>query len=64
MLILHGTSDSRVPLAEARRLEATLRELGQSPEFHVYPGQGHILDWASYADVVRRGTVFLTENLR
>lgn len=64
MLILHGGNDSRVPLSEARRLEAALIKAGRTPEFHVYPGEDHILSMPSYADVVRRGAEFFRRKLK
>jgi dipeptidyl aminopeptidase/acylaminoacyl peptidase len=62
-LILHGAEDTRVPLAEARRLEAVLAAAGAPPEFHVYEGEGHILEMGSYADALDRATRFLRERL-
>ena len=62
-LILHGAADTRVPVAEARRLEAALTAAGASPEMHVYPGEGHVLELASYADALDRATRFLRKHL-
>jgi carboxymethylenebutenolidase len=62
-LILHGGADRRVPLAEAQRLESTLRSLGGTPEVHVYPGEGHLMSFSAYADVVARAGAFFQERL-
>ncbi len=63
MLILHGDADSRVPIQEARRLEVALKKAGRAPEFHVYPGEGHIMNMMQYADVVKRGAAFFLAKL-
>lgn len=63
MLILHGMDDHRVPVSEARALEAALRKAGGNAELYVYPGEGHIMQMVNYTDVVRRGTRFLQERL-
>jgi dipeptidyl aminopeptidase/acylaminoacyl peptidase len=62
-LILHGSADTRVPLAEAQRLEAALIAAGARPEMRVYRGEGHTLELASYADALDRATRFLREHL-
>jgi carboxymethylenebutenolidase len=62
-LILHGGADTRVPLREARRLEAALSEAGNSPAFHVYPGEGHIMQFATYADVLERAASWFRQHL-
>ena len=40
-LVLHGTEDERAPLADMRRLEARMRELGKVCEFRFYDGARH-----------------------
>lgn len=62
-LILHGAADSRVPLSEARRLESALKRTGQAPEFHIYPGEGHIMSLPAYADAVQRSVQFFRAHL-
>lgn len=42
--VLHGEKDDNVPLAEARRMEARLKELGATPALHVQPEAGHWWD--------------------
>jgi dienelactone hydrolase len=63
VLILHGGADTRVPVNEARRLEAVLKRLGRAPKMHVYPHEGHIMSLAAYADIVQRSIEFLQTNL-
>ena len=64
MLILHGNVDQRVPVSEARRLEAALTRAGHPPEVHIYPREGHIMSLSTYADVVQRSAAFLRTHLR
>jgi dipeptidyl aminopeptidase/acylaminoacyl peptidase len=63
VLILHGGADTRVPVDEAHRLEALLKEAGAAPEVCIYPGEGHLLKLPTYVDVVRRGTEFFRARL-
>ena len=63
VLILHGSSDTRVALSEARRLEAAMAVAGRRPAVHVYAGEGHLLQMASYVDAIRRATEFIVEHL-
>ena len=63
-LVLHGDRDTRVPFAEAGRLKATLERTGSVHEMHVYQGEGHILSFPSYLDVVQRGAAFFGRHLR
>ncbi|MFO1011220.1 MAG: prolyl oligopeptidase family serine peptidase [Planctomycetota bacterium] len=44
VFILHGEADDNVPVSEARKMEAALRELGAPPGIHVQPGAGHWWD--------------------
>lgn len=61
--IFHGTADTRVSITEARRLEISFKMAGVTPEFHAYPGEGHVLEMSSYADVLDRATRFLGREL-
>ena len=63
VLILHGSSDTRVALTEARRLEAAMAATRRRPVVHVYSGEGHLLQMASYVDAIRRATEFIVEHL-
>ena len=40
-LVLHGTDDERAPIADMRRMEARMRELGKVCEFKFYEGARH-----------------------
>ncbi|MDQ3885552.1 MAG: prolyl oligopeptidase family serine peptidase [Actinomycetota bacterium] len=41
LLVVHGAQDTNVPLAQAEQLVATLRELGASPSYLLFPDEGH-----------------------
>jgi carboxymethylenebutenolidase len=64
VLILHGEEDSRVPLKEAERLDFVLTRLGHTPKTHFYPGEGHIMTIAAYADVIVRTIDFFRAELQ
>jgi len=40
-LVLHGTEDERAPMAEMRRMEARMRDLGKESTFVFYDGARH-----------------------
>lgn len=42
VLITVGENDETWPVAQTRRIEATLRGAGREPEVHYYPGEGHL----------------------
>jgi dienelactone hydrolase len=44
IFILHGEADKTVPVEEAKRMEAALREAGGAPQFHFEPDKGHWYD--------------------
>lgn len=60
--ILHGEADDNVPVSEARKMEAALRELGAPPAIHIQPGAGHWWDGdaATGADCVDWPGIFET----
>jgi dipeptidyl aminopeptidase/acylaminoacyl peptidase len=62
-LILHGASDSIVPVQEARKLEQFLRQRGTHYEACIYQGQGHELKGQAQSDSLRRAAIFLRKNL-
>jgi dienelactone hydrolase len=62
-LILHGASDSIVPVQEARKLEQFLRQRGTHYEACIYQGQGHELKGQAQSDSLRRAAMFLRKNL-
>lgn len=41
LLVLHGTEDERAPIADMRRMEARMRELGKACAFRFYDGARH-----------------------
>ena len=43
LLIQHGEADPRVPIAGAWKLYRTLKALGKTVEFEIYPRGGHVL---------------------
>jgi dipeptidyl aminopeptidase/acylaminoacyl peptidase len=50
LLIQHGERDPRVPIAGAWKFYRTLKALGKTVEFDIYPGGGHVL----YAPMLQR----------
>lgn len=42
ILITVGENDQTWPVAQTRRIEATLRGAGRTPEVHYFPGAGHV----------------------
>jgi carboxymethylenebutenolidase len=64
VLILHGTSDPIVPVAEAHKLEKLLAA-GKLPfETHLYPGVGHGFQGPVLHDACQRAASFLERHLR
>ena len=60
VLLLHGSADSAVPLAQSEALATALRAAGATVEHHVYDGEGH--GWrrsATIADDFERIDAFL-----
>ena len=61
VLVLHGTDDSSVPIAQSEAFVAARRAAGGVVEHHVYEGEGH--GWrrsATIADDFERTDAFLT----
>jgi dienelactone hydrolase len=63
-LLLHGSDDDIVPLADARRVDSTLARLGSEHELVVYQGEGHGLSDARDPDAARRAAAFFDRTLR
>ncbi len=70
LLILHGDSDTVVPIASAYRLRDAVRDHGGTVEMHVYPDARHGFNapWAAYSetaanDAWRRTIDFLRRRL-
>jgi len=64
-LILHGTSDAAVPVAQSEALEAALRRVGVDVESRYYEGAGHNLSGepAVHDDFVNRVVGFVCARL-
>jgi carboxymethylenebutenolidase len=62
-LILHGTADPVVPVANAHAIENLLRSQGTAHEIKIYPGQGHGFHGAAQDDADRRVAAFLDRHL-
>ena len=61
MLLLHGSKDTTVPVAQSEAVAAALRANGATVERHVYDGEGH--GWsraATIADEAERIDAFLS----
>jgi carboxymethylenebutenolidase len=63
VLILHGDADHVVPVNEADKLEAVLKDAGVSYEMHIYPGADHGFRGADREDALKRTLKFLAEHL-
>ncbi|WP_262297952.1 dienelactone hydrolase family protein [Microvirga sesbaniae] len=62
-LVLHGSADPIVPVANAYAVEALLRQQNVPHEIKVYPGQGHGFRGAAHDDATARSLAFLRRHL-
>ncbi|WP_445502134.1 dienelactone hydrolase family protein [Microvirga sp. G4-2] len=62
-LVLHGSADPIVPVANAYAVEALLRQQNVPHEVKVYPGQGHGFRGAAEKDAMQRALAFLRRHL-
>ena len=62
-LVLHGSADPIVPVANAYAVEALLRQQNVPHEVKVYPGQGHGFRGAAQADASARALSFMQRYL-
>jgi dienelactone hydrolase len=62
-LVLHGSADPIVPVANAYAVEALLRQQNVPYEIKVYPGQGHGFRGAAEADATARALAFMQRYL-
>ncbi|MFL4993695.1 MAG: dienelactone hydrolase family protein [Microvirga sp.] len=62
-LVLHGSADPIVPVANAYAIEALLRQQSVPHEIKVYPGQGHGFRGAAEDDATARSLEFLQRHL-
>jgi carboxymethylenebutenolidase len=63
-LILHGDADTVVPVREAYKLDALLKEWQTPYEIKIYPGAGHGLRGDDEKDAWRRALEFLDKHLK
>jgi dipeptidyl aminopeptidase/acylaminoacyl peptidase len=65
LFIIHGQNDPRVPVSEARQLQAALSARGVPVELLVYPDEGHgLAKLANRLDAWPRAVAFLDGVLR
>jgi carboxymethylenebutenolidase len=64
VLILHGERDTVVPVAEAERLQAVLKQHGIAYEIKVYSNQGHHFTGLAQLDAMRRVAMFFRRYLQ
>ncbi len=62
-LVLHGSADPIVPVANAYAVEALLRQQNVPYEIKVYPGQGHGFRGTAEEDATQRSLAFLNRHL-
>lgn len=62
-LVLHGSADPIVPVANAYAVEALLRQQNVPHEVKVYPGQGHGFHGAAEKDATQRALAFMRRYL-
>jgi dienelactone hydrolase len=58
-LILHGSADPIVPVANAHKIEKLLQQSGTPYEVRIYPGQGHAFFGPAQLDSANRAAEFL-----
>ena len=63
VLILHGETDSTIPVSEAYNLQRLLQEKGIPYEIKIYPGTGHGFDSDVWRDARSRALEFLQRYL-
>jgi carboxymethylenebutenolidase len=64
VLILHGGRDTVVPVTEAQRLEAILKEHQVPYEMKIYSDQGHHFTGLAQIDALRRVVAFFRRYLQ
>lgn len=67
-LLLHGSNDTAVPLADGEAVHGKARSLGAARGMVVYPGEGHGFDFSEHSeaaiDARKRVVEFMQEQLR
>ncbi|MFF7706620.1 dienelactone hydrolase family protein [Pseudomonas sp. NPDC007930] len=51
VFIAHGTADSVLPYSNAPAADALLKRLGNTPQFHAYPGMDHTVNMQEASDL-------------
>jgi len=64
VLILHGDADRVVPVNEADKLEAVLKDAGVPYNMHIYPRAGHGFRGGDRADALKRSLEFLATHVK
>jgi carboxymethylenebutenolidase len=64
VLILHGARDTTVPVAEAEKLEALLKQHNVPHEMKIYSDQGHHFTGLAQLDAMRRVVMFFRRYLQ
>jgi dienelactone hydrolase len=64
VLILHGDADRVVPVNEADKLEAVLKEAGVPYDMHIYPRADHGFRGADRADALKRSLEFFATHVK
>ncbi|HYW17250.1 MAG TPA: S9 family peptidase [Allosphingosinicella sp.] len=65
VLLFHGDVDLNVPIAQARKMQDSLKGAGARSELIVYPGLDHQLDNSfARSDMLRRSDAFLKQALK
>jgi dipeptidyl aminopeptidase/acylaminoacyl peptidase len=60
-LVIHGEEDQRVPIAQARELEAVLRATGAPVKTMILPGEGHRFSLQATTEALRGAIEFCTD---
>src|SRR3990172_3105347 len=64
LLVIHGSDDRAVPLAQSETLVAALRARGATVDFQIYPGQGHMFRGWAHTDAWARTLAWLARYVR
>ena len=64
LLVIHGSDDRAVPLAQSETLVAALQARGATVDFQVYPGQGHLFRGWVHTDAWERTLAWFARYLQ
>lgn len=62
-VFFHGTSDTVVPVSQSEMLATKLEENNVNFYYEAIPGEGHGLEFGSYAQVIQKAAEFIKEEL-